>query len=43
MRIGSIHMGLEAFHQMDPLLPVSVDEQMKSVEEEMQWKCWSEC
>ena len=31
-------MSLEAFHQMDQLLSGSVDVQMKSIEEGIQWK-----
>ena len=38
MRIGAIHMELEAFHQMDQLWSCSVDVSMRSVEGEMQWK-----
>ena len=38
MRIGAIHMGLEAFHQMDQLWPCCVDVHIKSVEGEMQWE-----
>ena len=43
MRIGAIHLRLEAFPQMGWLLPSSVDVQMKSVDEGMQWKYWYRC
>ena len=43
MGIGAIHMGLEAYPQMDQLLSGSVDVQMKSIEEGIQWKYWSSC
>ena len=38
MRIGAIHMGLEAFHQMDQLWSCSVNGPMRSVEGEVEWK-----
>ena len=38
MRIGAIHMGLEANPQMEQLLSGSVDVVMKSIEGELRWK-----
>ena len=42
-RIGGIGMRLEVYPQVDWLSSVSVDVQMKSIEEAMQWKYWSRC